>query len=105
MSDTPRMDKVERDHGLAWFGLHDEVGRYLDGMVKFREKAKELERELADANAERERYEQLKAMFDHGGVTIRLIGEVDSLGIPLVIYEYTDWEPLQAAIDAAIAAQ
>lgn len=52
MSDTPRMDKVERDHGLAWFGLHDEVGRYLDGMVKFREKAKELERELAAANAE-----------------------------------------------------
>lgn len=58
MSDTPRTDAVERAHGLAWFGLHDEVGRYLDGMVKFREKAKELERELAAANARAEKLEK-----------------------------------------------
>jgi hypothetical protein len=50
MSDTPRTDAVETEHGLAWFGLDQYRERYLDGMVRFRELAKALERELASLN-------------------------------------------------------
>jgi hypothetical protein len=64
MSETPRTDEIERKHGLAWFGLNDEQGRYLDGMVKFRELARTLERELAEAEETIERKHQMVVSYE-----------------------------------------
>lgn len=72
----------------------------------------ELERELAAAKDEcerlredAERYRQLKADMDHGGVVVRYIIEVDRLGIPIRESHYTEWERLQLDhLDPTIAA-
>ena len=54
MSDTPRTDKVCSDHALAWFGLTSHLDRAMDEANKLRELARQLERELAAAEAERD---------------------------------------------------
>lgn len=48
MTDTPRTDAVDRAWNLAWFGLHDFLGRYQDGSSKFCDLSRQLERELAE---------------------------------------------------------
>ena len=61
MSDTPRTDKVCSDHALAWFGLTSHLDRAMDEANKLRELARQLERELAAAEAERD---ALRAKLD-----------------------------------------
>jgi hypothetical protein len=46
---TSRTDEVEREIGIAWFGIRDPLGRAHDSAAKYRELARTLERELAEA--------------------------------------------------------
>lgn len=46
---TPRTDKVQSDHALAWFGLSAHLDRAIDEANKMREHARTLERALAQS--------------------------------------------------------